>query len=85
MFRGGMSTTRPYLFLILGTMLGFFMGLTYGRMMLAFLVYGHLGGPCIWPSDAVTFGGIDLSTLEWSERLQCYLHPERKPWAHFGI
>ncbi len=50
-------------------------------MILNLLIYDHLGGPCIWPlSDAVGIGGIDISTLEWSERLQCYLNPYREPW-----
>jgi len=76
---GGMIA-RPAVFFAAGAAVGFLFCAMFGMMLLNLLIYGHLGGPCVWPvSDAVGMGGVDLSALEWSERLQCYLNPDRTP------
>ncbi len=50
-------------------------GMTF-KLVISLALYGTLAGPCVWASDAVMMG-VDLSTLEWSVPLQCYLHPSR--------
>ena len=76
--RGGMTGIR-ILFLFFMFVAGLVTGPMIGILIIPILIYGSLGGPCVWPlDDAVSFG-VDLSTLEWSVALQCYLDPNKKP------
>ena len=76
----GMVTIIKILFLFLIFIMGVFLGIIPGSVLLGYFVYSNFGPCLMYMDDAVFIAGVDLTTLEWNVALQCYILPDGIQW-----
>ena len=55
--------------------------LIFNVWLLNIIIYGNMGGPCVWPfNDYIMIHG-SVDGLVYDEWLQCYLRPDAFPYG----